>query len=299
MARDYRQIAAVPFDTVDIMSGAKHLVSAVVTPLDAERLLRAHNSENRRINQNTVQRYAAMMKNGEWDWCDGDEAIKFGQGGVLRNGQHRLSAQVIANVTGAYDIRTGVPTESYKVMDSGMKRVIADYFQGRDNAVNVSALANRLVFAARGYIEPVNWFKGAMDIPSRDEVIAFAEDNYDELLQYARYGTRIRDQHGKGGVAAYATALYISMLSADEVDDFVRAYVEGEDCSGITKQTVLKKLVDKNFKPRPHWYGGVTLMAYRAWHEGRGVKVLREPDVVAEYKRAVDEYHRLCSMEVV
>lgn len=292
MSYDYREIEAIPLSEVDLTSGRKSLVTAVVTPLDAEKMLE-NNTENRKINQNTILRYALNMQLGTWDWCESDEPIKVGEHGVLRNGQHRLSAQVLANVVGVYDIRTGVPEESYKNMDSGLARTAASYFYAKERANDVSALANRILYAARGNIEPTGSMKGILGIdgiPTRNELIDFTKENYADLLWYIRQAARIVTQNKRGGVSAYASALYISPLQKDNIAAFIDAYVEGDDNTGTTKQTILKKLLDRNFKPRPHWYGGVILMAYDAWEQGRGVKVLRGPDVVKRYRSAVKEF---------
>lgn len=294
MAHDYREIkGAVPISMIDIASGAKSAAIAIVTPLDAQRLL--GNNENRKLNNNTVLRYALQMDRGEWDWCDGDSQLKFGAGGVLRNGQHRLNAQLIANVTGVYDIRTGVPEGSYKVMDSGVSRKYADYFYGREYTSDVSALGNRIMYASMGQLEPTASMGsaagvGGHTIPTRAEVIDFIEQHYDTLVEYVRLARRFRDQHRVGSVAAHACAMYISQHSFEKLDEFVNAYVEGAEGTSITKGTIMRKLVDRNFKPRPHWYGGVTLMAIDAWEQGRGVKKLADKDIKKRYRREVDRF---------
>lgn len=290
MAYDYRDIDAAPLPWEEVTGNGRGLITAIVTPLDAQRLL--ENNKNRRLNKNTVLRYAAQMRAGEWDWCDGDSPLKMGPGGVLRNGQHRLNAQVLANVTGAYDIRLGVPEESYKVMDSGASRVVADYFYGRSDARNISALANRIAYAARGSIEPTGSYRGAKDenIPTRLEIVEFANAHYEELQAYASMGRRIRDQHRRGSLAAYGCALYICGRDRSELEAFVTAYVAGGDQTSTTKQTILRKLVEKSFKPRPAWYGGATIMALDAWADGRGLKVLRAQDIEARYRRAVQAF---------
>lgn len=290
MSYDYRAIEAVPLSEVDLTSGRKSLVTAIVTPLDAKRMLE-NNTQNRRINQNTVLRYALDMENGQWDWCEADGPLKVGVGGVLRNGQHRLTAQVLANVTGAYDIRTGVPEESYKHTDSGVARVIADYFYGKERANEVSSTTHRILYAAYGYLEPTGAVKGSSrGIPTRGETIEFAEANYEDISWYVRVASRIRGQNGRGGISAYAASFYISGEPKNEIEGFTQAYVDGADYTGITKQTILKKLMDRSFKPRPHWFGGITLLAYDAWKQGRGVRVLRLPDVEKRYKAAVGAF---------
>ena len=290
MSYDYRTIEAVPLSEVDLTSGRKSLVTAIVTPLDAQRLLE-NNTQNRRINQNTVFRYALDMESGQWDWCEADGPLKVGAGGVLRNGQHRLTAQVLANVTGAYDIRTGVPEESYKHTDSGVARIVADYFYGKERANEVSATALRILYAAYGYTEPTGSMKGiSAGIPTRGETIEFAEANYEDIAWYVRIAARIRGQNSRGGISAYAASLYISGEPKNAIEGFTQAYVDGDDSTSITKQTTLKKLMDRNFKPRPHWFGGITLLAYDAWKQGRGVRILRLPDVEKRYKAAVGAF---------
>lgn len=290
MSYDYRTLDAVPLSEVDLTSGKKDTATVVVTPLDAQRMLE-HNTQNRRINQNTVLRYALDMENGQWDWCEADGPIKVGAGGVIRDGQHRLSAQVLANVTGVYDIRTGVPEESYKHADTGRVRIIADYFYGQERANEVSATALRILYAAYGYIESTGSFtRHNRSIPTRSEAIEFAESAYEDIVWYVRVASRIRAQNGRGGVSAYAAALYISGESRAAIEGFTQAYVDGVGFTGVTKQTILRKLVDRNFKPRPHWFGGVTLMAYDAYEQGRGLKILRHPDVVKRYRAEVKKY---------
>lgn len=304
MARDYRALGGVPISSVDVTSGKRGCYTVVITPLDAQRLL-DNNSRNRKISANTVARYAQMMDDGEWDWCDGDGPLKFGAGGVLRNGQHRLSAQVMANVTGAYDIRTGVPEESYKVMDTAKPRSLADYFYGKEYPTQVSAMGNRIVAARHGLIRATGAFtmtttKGAesgshrvvvrnkKNTITRLECIEFVEGHYDELIQYIRLGARIRLQNRVGGEAIYASALYINQVPFDEAEQFVSDYVQGDKETSITKATLLKKLVNKDFKPKAEWFAGAIIMAHDAWREGRPVKVFKTPE--ARYKNAVDAY---------
>lgn len=291
MSYDYRDFDTIPVTSVDIKSGNKSTATVTVTPLDAKSLLE-NNSRNRAINQNTVLRYAMMMERGEWDWCDGDSTLKFGKGGVLRNGQHRLTAQMLANVTGAYDIRTGVPEESYKNMDRNVRRNVSSYFYGREYPNDVSALANRIMYAQYGYVEPHASMRaiGEAGIPTDKRIIEFAEEHYDELVECIKKARRVKDQNKKGAPASYGCALWMLGIPDEEKELFVRAYVDGDDYTSLTKQTLLKKLVDRTFKPRPHWFGGVLLMAYDAWTQGRGIKVLRMENVLSRYKSEVAKF---------
>ena len=51
-----------------------------------------HNTQNRVLSQATVNRYAALMKDGEWAKIS--DMISFDSDGTLTNGQHRMEAVV-------------------------------------------------------------------------------------------------------------------------------------------------------------------------------------------------------------
>jgi hypothetical protein len=69
----------------------------LITPELASSLLET-NSNNRNLSKGTVEAYANDMLAGNWDESVGD-AISIDTDGVLRNGQHRLSAIVLSGVS--------------------------------------------------------------------------------------------------------------------------------------------------------------------------------------------------------
>jgi hypothetical protein len=69
----------------------------IVTPELAERLLRYHNSRNRKFQEATADRYASDMRRGAWR--KGSAAIGIDTDGQLTNGQHRLAAVVKSGCT--------------------------------------------------------------------------------------------------------------------------------------------------------------------------------------------------------
>lgn len=309
MSYDYREITdAIPITSIQLVTTVRRTYTVVITPEDCKRLLE-NNNNNRKLNINTVGRYASMMKQGQWDWVDGDMPLKFGTNGELMNGQHRLNAQISADVTGAYDIRTGIPSESFKVMDSGVNRKIADYFGARAGSKDVSALATKVMAVRNGYMsahtasslstgnghthsvdKPLLLTEKRLQAPTRVEIVNYAQENYEMLYAYTRLGVSINSQNGRGGASNYAFALFMLGECGNDIKPFVNDYVHGDAACSVTKTTILKKLVDKNYKPKPQWYTGVTLMAFDYWTIGKGQKVIREPDVDARYKKAVVEY---------
>jgi hypothetical protein len=216
--------------------------------------------------------------------------LKFSVDGTLMNGQHRLMAQVKACVAGAYDVRTCVPKESYKNMDSGGSRKIADYFAGKKYANDVSAMSRSIVWAMHGNVRPTGKYDKNLSgaEPSRNDIIDFCSSHYDELCEYARIGSLIQQQNAAGGRSAYGTALYIIDHTGGESEMFVDDYISGETHTSETKQTVLRKLMTRSqWKPNREWYEGLTVLCYEAWENGRGVKVLKNPDIQKAWQRRV------------
>lgn len=79
---------------------------------------------NRKLNSARVQRYAAMMKRG--DWMVSNDAITFDEFGNLSNGQHRLAAIVQSGISPTLLVVRGAPNRSQLVMDMGYKRTPHD-----------------------------------------------------------------------------------------------------------------------------------------------------------------------------
>lgn len=96
------------------------------TPKMAEELLK-RNLGNRRFKQRTVDRYAQEMSNGRW-MSDTGESIKISSSGNLLDGQHRLLAVIKAGISVDMYVCHGVPTEVFKVLDSGTPRTSSDSF---------------------------------------------------------------------------------------------------------------------------------------------------------------------------
>lgn len=97
--------------------------SEVFTPDTAYEALQ-HNELNRPISRKLIEKYARMMKSGLWHECP--QPIVFNGKGGLIDGQHRLSAVVLAKVPIEFIVCRGATREHRKVLDAGRKRTPAD-----------------------------------------------------------------------------------------------------------------------------------------------------------------------------
>lgn len=103
-----------------------------VTPEMAAEWLETHNTDNRQRRTKPQKDYAREMENGHWR-TTGDP-IRFGDDGVLYDGQHRLTAQVQTGTTLVHLVIRGLTKEDRDALDQGARRTPADVlgFHGVD-----------------------------------------------------------------------------------------------------------------------------------------------------------------------
>ncbi len=118
-------------------------VGITITPGFAS-LLTEQNQGNRHLSDDHVARLADDMCNGRW--VENGETIKFDRDGLLNDGQHRLYAAALNDVSFVTDIAFGVMRESRLTVDQGKKRMAKDILEIRySNTVhNASSVATTL-----------------------------------------------------------------------------------------------------------------------------------------------------------
>ena len=124
-----------------------------ITPAKARDILR-HNKVNRNLNKGTVIAYAEDIKNNRWD-TNTTACIAISDSGELKDGQHRLSAIIMADKPVLMWVCRGVGDNV--VFDCGRNRSLADFmkinYPGIDKKYTnnaVLAMIRALVIALRG-----------------------------------------------------------------------------------------------------------------------------------------------------
>ena len=111
----------------------------IITPEFAERLLE-RNTSNRNLRRDHVNTLARDMIEGAWRL--NNDAICIAHDGTLLNGQHRLNAIIKADKPIKMLVAEGFSPETYKVLDGGAKRSVADQL----HITNELAAAIKLAF---------------------------------------------------------------------------------------------------------------------------------------------------------
>ena len=113
-----------------------------VTPEDAKEILKL-NTNNRNIRKKYVQHLASAILNNEWKLTH--QGIAISTDNVLLDGQHRLEAIVLADIPVVILVSTNVDKDSFKVIDNGAKRNIADLAGIEKRLAETSKLACKLI----------------------------------------------------------------------------------------------------------------------------------------------------------
>lgn len=95
----------------------------LITPAIAEALL-AKNGVNRPLDENVVFNMARQMTEGKW--LDNGETIIIASEGSLLDGQHRLTAVTLAQISLVFTVARGVDPGVFPTIDSGRSRTFKD-----------------------------------------------------------------------------------------------------------------------------------------------------------------------------
>lgn len=110
----------------------------MIWPEDAKRLLAMNYKHNRPVGIQTVTKYANDMRNGKWG--DTPSPLIITTGGVLLDGQHRLSAVIEAGVPIVFEVRIVPDDMLFQYIDNGKARKITDFVNTKNKFV-VSSVA--------------------------------------------------------------------------------------------------------------------------------------------------------------
>lgn len=187
-----------------------------------------HNAKNRSFRRRQAERWADVMKRG--GWVMNGEAIVLGASGRLLDGQHRLHAIVMADVTIPMMVTTGVTDEdrAFETLDSGVKRSHVDRLAGRGERYSVTL---------SGMLRCMNMYSLGMGTlnsqrPMEGDQMLHLLSLHPDLREFAPLGDRLKEAC-RFPAAPIAFTLYAaSRAHYDETMEFYGQLLEG---IGLTK----------------------------------------------------------------
>jgi hypothetical protein len=127
------------------MSPALDIKVEKITPAIARNILENFNSNNRKMRDKLVDKYARDMMSGRWDMTA--DPLRFNCDGSLLDGQHRLAAIVKSKKSIMMVVVRGVDKAARHNIDTGAKRSVSDTltFLGYKNVTQLAATARWLM----------------------------------------------------------------------------------------------------------------------------------------------------------
>lgn len=237
--------------------------TVVVTPELAEQWLGA-NTRNRKVRKSRVKQYARDMARGAWQF--NTQGITFATDGSLIDGQHRLKAVVMADVSVAMVVWFNVPPATRSVID----------LVGPRNLADIAELSNIQAAVAQAMMRGLGG-RGTETMAERKEFYLRFAEQIDGAI--CRFPTHIRGVTQANVLAAIARASL--HLNAQDIEQFCEVLRTGMHTDNPRDATVIK-LRDRLLQGG-HAGGGsksakdvysISVAALRAFGEGRALTKL-------------------------
>lgn len=204
-----------------------------ITPEMANEMLSLNMEHNRRLNKDTVRKYARIMRGGGWNLTH--QGIAFDTEGHLVDGQHRLHAIVSANVPVEMMVTRGVEHregEAFSI-DVGARRTLT-------NIMQISGIEDA-VYKNMGKVITAyyRWKKPGGYRPEPVEIIDYIDRHYEDIaeLHDIMGGTahaRASGRHINGFVGAAMLSAMYRGVDKDALRAFVKVY-RYNDVSGCER----------------------------------------------------------------
>jgi hypothetical protein len=243
-----------------------------ITPKTAEKMMAA-NKCNRPLRTSLIERYADIIKRGQWEL--NGETIKFDTSGTLLDGQHRLSAVILAGMPIKSYVIRDLPRKVFDTLDTGKGRTGADVLSLRGEkheSTLASAIRLLLVYKEHGGFQRNQ--KTAF-ITTRD--LAEGVDKHPKLRESVAFIRSLRDLHR---ILAPSPASFLHYIFAEidrrEADNFFSALASG---AGLAEGSPLLNLRNKLIDMIRHTGQGrveTIAICIKAWNAHTATKKSRK-----------------------
>lgn len=181
-----------------------------ITPEKARTYLKKNVHNYRKMSRAVINSYAEDIKNGRWQL--NGETIIFDKNGFLMDGQHRLSAIVLANKAADILVVRGVEDDATKI-DIGKRRTDVDILNAEGFECDATLIATANIM--------VNQFSGRRNGTSVQE---YAKKHYSELCRAMRVACTGSGPKSKNAPSVCASYLMLrtKTMPCYEVELFFR-----------------------------------------------------------------------------
>jgi hypothetical protein len=244
-----------------------------VTPHLAKILLR-RNPDNRNIKPSKLAGYKSDLENGRW--VLNGEPIIVSKGGLLNDGQHRLTAVAETGFPMRALMTFGVARSSRLTLDQGVERRLTDILQmgGHSNSTDaLGAVARLLALWERTGTLKRSFGKAAKRVGvTRAEFLAFALDNEQEILRSVA-AVKLSGYSKISPLPPLAFShLMLARANREAADAFMSALITGADLKLGTPLYLTRERLLSCVNPKA---SEVFETIVRGWNATRGGKPIQ------------------------
>lgn len=257
----------------------KNPIAAIetVTPDKALRWLSV-NVYNRDLRAHHVEKLAGILIRGEWELTT--DAVGFDTEGWLRNGQHRLSAIVVADIPAPVLVLRGMEARAQNVTDQNIPRSLADALKLRGEK-NWYVMASMLYWLYRlEYIQQTGnaHYRAPSERPTTPQCLAILDTDAPRMREMPRNVSRVRkDLPVRTGVLA-ALWYRFRQIDPEEADLFVNLLAEGANLGKNDPIFVLRRILlqqRRGYERLPDYReAAIIIKAWNAWREQKPISNL-------------------------
>lgn len=253
-------------DTVSIIHEGREIdfpgffKAVEVTPEMAADLLK-HNTKNRHISEGVNERYARIMKAGNWRF--NGEPVIFSDKGTLLDGQNRLKAILKSGITVPMLIIYGVKEENFSTIDQGSKRTAGQVLNILEcKRSNTLAAALRLAYI---YFE-VDETLSCSSVPYvyNEVLLNFLEQHPEIEASVSKVGSGIT--LCSSSVLAFCHFVF-SQKSVEEADRFLKQVLHGDNLHSCHPVLVLRNRLLRNKNNRTDFHTRELIaLIFKTWN---------------------------------
>jgi len=192
----------------------------MITPDMAREMLEHNMKNNRRMNRETIMRYARIMKAGGWNLTH--QGIAFDDKGELIDGQHRLNAIVQANVPVEMMVTYGVEHHEGEAftIDAGRRRTIM-------NIMQISGIDDAVYRNTSTYITSyLRWKPIGGRKAEAAEVIAYIDRHYDDVAELYKLTRKDLENGQKKRIPSLVGAALLAAIFRGENQDALEKFCQ-------------------------------------------------------------------------
>ena len=247
----------------------------LLTPEIAEYLI-GKNIRNRPKNQMLIQQYANDIKNGKWKYTQ--QTIQISKSGVVLDGQHRLMAVVLTQISIEVLLGCGMDDDIFTVLDTGRVRQTSDTMAiaGIENPTKIAAMVKFIINFEKGvYDQATRGYSRGSKKVTNEFATEFALQHLDSLYQSYYYGYN-KDNKIISGTTLAALHYIFKKFNNEQANIFCKSLADGLNLTRENPIYLLRKRLIEDGRTKKMSVYEKTALVVKAWNLFRnGKKISR------------------------